>query len=198
MKKLTLLLLVTLACSLGSTAFAAKEVFERTKPHVNVGTLGEVDFPSLTLALALAVGNPLDQVIDARTGTVTATVESAACNYEITADNNEGSTPAQAKDAYFVRCDRSTMSSARTREDILLARQAAVPVVVFLDIDDFSNLREVESCARRIQEMLSEAGYDPSNSGMVAGSIRSALANEKEGLLALIELMDTLDRCAGY
>jgi len=215
MKNLTLLILATLTLALGSNAFAAKSTFERTKPHLNVGTLGETDTSSLTLALAVAAGNPLEKAIDDLTGTVTATVETESFIYVISSDSFEvveteaseayfvkvdtsTTTEAKPSEAYFVRCDRSTMTSAQTREHILLARQVDVPVVVFLDLDGFADSREVEACAALVQEVLSEAGYSKSNSGIVAGSVGSALAGEKDGLMALVDLLDELDRCMGY
>lgn len=197
MKNLTLLILATLMLALGSNAFAAKEVFERTKIHVNVGTLGEIDTPTLTLAIAVAAGNSLEQAMDERTGTVTATVETAQTMYEITSESGGGLEGAKSSEAYFVRCDRTTMSSAQTREHILLARQAGVPLVVFLDVDGFADSGEIELCARMVYELLHQAGYTESNSGVVGGSIKSALAGEKDGLLALLDLIDTLDRCMG-
>jgi elongation factor Tu len=198
MKNLTLLMLATITLAFGSNAFAAKEVFERTKIHVNVGSLGETDTPTLTLAIALAAGNPLEKAMDERTGTVTATIETERRNYEITTVSGGGLEEAKPSEAFFVRCDRTTMSAAQTREHILLARQVGVPVVVFLDVDGFANSNEVEISVLMFHELFHNIGYTESNSGVVAGSIKSALAGEKDGLVALVELIDTLDRCMGY
>jgi len=198
MKNLTLSILALLTLAIGPNAFAAKEVFQRTKPHVNVGTLGETETPSLTLAIASAAGNSLENVVDERTGAVKATVETEQYDYEITSEFGGGLKGAKPSEAYFVRCDRTTMSTAQTREHILLARQVGVPAMVFIDVDGFADAEEVEACAVKVHELLHSVGFSTADSGVVIGSVKSAMAGERNGLMALVDLFDTLDRCMSY
>jgi len=119
--------------------------------------------------------------------------------YEKVVDAGSGEALAgtTAKEAYFVKVDSETTTQSQTREHILLARQVGVPAVVFVNVDGFKDAGEVEQTSTMIHELLHAVGYSEVDSAVVIGSVEAALAGERAGLIALIDLMDALDRCVG-
>src|ERR1700751_1525256 len=146
----------------------AKEKFDRSKPHVNIGTIGHVDHgkTSLTAAITkgLAASNPK--------GTVTAKMDGSI----LVVSAADGPMP-------------------QTREHILLARQVGVPyIVVFLNkvdmVDDPELLELVEF---EIRDLLSEYEFPGDDIPFVAGSALKALEGDEEHEAKIVELAEALD-----
>jgi elongation factor Tu len=208
MKSLLLILLTAVALSSASTTFAAKEVFERNKPHVNVGTIGHVDHGKTTLtAAAVAIqdvslnliyvdpADPSEPTIDA----LVAEVETADARYSIYDFDAEGNLLKTAmdtveQDAAILVVSATDGPMPQTREHILLARQVGVPtVVVFLNIDGLKYPWQISFAEIETRDLLTHAGYDGAAAHVVIGSAEDALRGTKSGLDALDDLMGALD-----
>jgi len=198
----------------------AKGTFERTKPHVNVGTIGHVDHGKTTLTtsiLAVQAGKGLAELKSyadiAKGGTVRdaskiVTISVAHVEYESTkrhyahvdcpghADFVKNMiTGAAQMDGAILVVSAADGPMPQTREHILLARQVGVPkIVVFLNkvdlIDDAELLDLVEM---EVRELLSKYQFDGDNAVIVRGSATAALEGKPEGLKAIGELMDAID-----
>ena len=198
----------------------AKGTFERTKPHVNVGTIGHVDHGKTTLTtsiLAVQAGKGLAELKSyadiAKGGTVRdaskiVTISVAHVEYETTkrhyahvdcpghADFVKNMiTGAAQMDGAILVVSAADGPMPQTREHILLARQVGVPkIVVFLNkvdlIDDAELLDLVEM---EVRELLSKYQFDGDNAVIVRGSATAALEGKPEGLKAIGELMDAID-----
>jgi elongation factor Tu len=198
----------------------AKGIFERKKPHVNVGTIGHIDHGKTTLTAAiLAVQSrkglaELKAYADiAKGGTVrdatkTVTISVAHVEYETEkrhyahvdcpghADFVKNMiTGAAQMDGAILVVSAADGPMPQTREHILLARQVGVPkIVVFLNkvdlIDDKELLDLVEM---EIRELLSKYKFDGDNAKIVRGSATAALEGKPEGNKAIDELMNAID-----
>ncbi len=198
----------------------AKETFERTKPHVNVGTIGHIDHGKTTLTTAilkvqsdkgLAVFKSYKDI--AKGGTVrdeTKTVTIAVAHVEYESDNRHYAhvdcpghadfvknmiTGAAQMDGAILVVSAADGPMPQTREHILLARQVGVPkIVVFLNkvdlLDDEELLELVEI---EVRDLLSKYQYDGDNAVVVKGSSLAALDGKPEGLEAIQNLMDAID-----
>ncbi len=199
----------------------AKGTFERTKPHVNVGTIGHVDHGKTTLTagiLAVQAGKGLAEVKSytdiAKGGTVrdaSKIVTIAVSHVEYESDNRHYAhvdcpghadfvknmiTGAAQMDGAILVCSASDGPMPQTREHILLARQVGVPnIVVFLNkvdlIDDPELLELVEM---EIRELLSKYDFDGDEISIVRGSATAALEGKEEGKAAIQALMDAIDK----
>jgi len=199
----------------------AKATFERTKPHVNVGTIGHVDHGKTTLTTAiLSVQAPkglaeLKSYADiAKGGTVRdaskiVTISVAHVEYETEkrhyahvdcpghADFVKNMiTGAAQMDGAILVVSAADGPMPQTREHILLARQVGVPnMVVFLNkvdlIDDDELLDLVEM---EVRELLSKYNFPGDDISMIRGSATAALEGTDAGKEAIQALMDVLDK----
>ncbi|WP_266156410.1 elongation factor Tu [Dyella silvatica] len=198
----------------------AKGKFERTKPHVNVGTIGHVDHGKTTLTAALTkVGaerfggefKGYDQIDaapeeKARGITIsTAHVEYESPNRHYAHVDCPGHadyvknmiTGAAQMDGAILVCSAADGPMPQTREHILLSRQVGVPyIVVFLNkadlVDDAELLELVEM---EVRELLTKYDFPGDDTPIIHGSARKALDGDQSeiGVPAIIKLVDALD-----
>jgi len=198
----------------------SKATFERTKPHVNVGTIGHIDHGKTTTTaaiLSVQAGKGLAEVKSysdiAKGGTVrdeTKTVTIAVAHVEYETDNRHYAhvecpghadfvknmiTGAAQMDGAILVVSAADGPMPQTREHILLARQVNVPaIVVWLNkvdlIDDEELLELVEM---EVRDLLSKYDFDGDNVTIVRGSATAALEGKPEGLEAIGKLMDAID-----
>jgi elongation factor Tu len=198
----------------------AKGTFERTKPHVNVGTIGHVDHGKTTLTtaiLSVQAGKGLAEVKTyadiAKGGTVRdaskiVTISVAHVEYE--SDKRHYAhvdcpghadfvknmiTGAAQMDGAILVVSASDGPMPQTREHILLARQVGVPnIVVFLNkvdlIDDEELLELVEM---EIRELLTKYDFPGDDATIIRGSATAALDDKDEGKAAIQALMEAID-----
>ena len=196
----------------------AKQKFERTKPHVNIGTIGHVDHGKTTLTAAitnvlankgLAQARAYDQIDGApeekqRGITInTAHVEYETANRHYAHVDCPGHadyvknmiTGAAQMDGGILVIAATDGPMAQTREHILLARQVGVPrLVVFLnkcdmvDDEEFIDLVEME-----VRELLSEYDFPGDDTPIVRGSALGALNGEAQWVERVEELMAIVD-----
>jgi len=199
----------------------AKGTFERTKPHVNVGTIGHVDHGKTTTTTAILAVQARKGLAEVKTyadiakgGTVRdaskiVTISVAHVEYET--ENRHYAhvdcpghadfvknmiTGAAQMDGAILVVSAADGPMPQTREHILLARQVGVPkLVVFLNkvdlIDDPELLELVEM---EIRELLSKYQFDGDNAVIVRGSATAALEGTPEGEAAITALMDAIDK----
>src|SRR6187455_1042249 len=196
----------------------AKEKFDRSKPHVNIGTIGHVDHGKTTLTAAIttvlaskgfAEVRSFDSIDNApeekaRGITInTAHVEYATANRHYAHVDCPGHadyvknmvTGAAQMDGAILVCSAADGPMPQTREHILLARQVGVPaIVVFMNkvdmVDDPELLDLVEM---EIRELLSKYEFPGDKIPIVKGSATAALAGKPEGEAAIQKLMDAVD-----
>ncbi len=196
----------------------AKEKFERTKPHVNIGTIGHVDHGKTTLTAAittvlakngLSEVKSFDQIDNApeekeRGITInTSHVEYETANRHYAHVDCPGHadyvknmvTGAAQMDGAIIVVAATDGPMPQTREHILLARQVNVPrLVVFMNkcdmVDDEEMLELVEMDMR---DLLSQYEYDGDNTPIIRGSALGALNGEAEWVEKVMELMDAVD-----
>ena len=196
----------------------AKENFNRTKPHLNIGTIGHVDHGKTTLTAAitkvladagLCEAQAFDSIDNApeekeRGITInTAHVEYETANRHYAHVDCPGHadyvknmvTGAAQMDGAILVCAATDGPMPQTREHILLARQVGVPaVVVFLNkvdmVDDEELLELVEM---EVRELLSFYEYDGDNAPVVAGSALGALNGEAQWVDSVMKLMEAVD-----
>jgi elongation factor Tu len=201
----------------------AKGTFERTKPHVNVGTIGHIDHGKTTttaaiLAVQAAKGLATVKAYAdiAKGGTVrdvTKTVTIAASHVEYESPNRHYAhidcpghadyiknmiTGAAQMDGAILVVSAADGPMPQTREHILLARQVGVPaLVVFLNkcdlVDDVELLDLVEM---EVRELLTKYGFPGDDILLVKGNARGALDNpaDEKYSACITNLMDALDK----
>ncbi len=201
----------------------AKEVFERTKPHVNVGTIGHIDHGKSTLTAALVMvqatkglAKELSYAEITKGGTVrddTKTVTIAVSHVEYESETRHYAhidcpghadyvknmiTGAAQMDGAILVVSAADGPMPQTREHILLARQVNVPaLVVFLNkcdlVDDEELLELVEM---EVRELLSKYDFPGDDISIVRGNAKGALENPAdEGYGKCIQdLLDALDK----
>jgi len=199
----------------------AKGTFERTKPHVNVGTIGHVDHGKTTLTTALLSVQASKGLAEmksyadiAKGGTVrddSKIVTIAVAHVEYESENRHYAhvdcpghadfvknmiTGAAQMDGAILVVSAADGPMPQTREHILLARQVGVPnIVVFLNkvdlIDDEELLELVEM---EVRELLSKYEFDGDNISIIRGSATAALDGKPEGLEAIQNLLDAVDK----
>ena len=198
----------------------AKQKFERTKPHVNIGTIGHVDHGKTTLTAAITL------VLNRRFGTGEfvdyanidkapeerergITISTSHVEYE-TANRHYAHvdcpghadyvknmiTGAAQMDGAILVVSAADGPMPQTREHILLARQVGVPrIVVFLNKEDQVDDPElIELVEMEVRELLSEYEYDGDNTPIVVGSALKAL-EDPDGLWGdkIVKLMEEVD-----
>ena len=198
----------------------SKGKFERTKPHVNVGTIGHVDHGKTTLTAALTkIGAELfggefkayDQIDaapeeKARGITIsTAHVEYESANRHYAHVDCPGHadyvknmiTGAAQMDGAILVCSAADGPMPQTREHILLARQVGVPyIVVYMNkadmVDDAELLELVEM---EIRELLSKYDFPGDDTPVIIGSAKLALEGDQSeiGVPSVLKLVDALD-----
>ena len=198
----------------------AKQKFERTKPHVNIGTIGHVDHGKTTLTAAITL------VLNKRFGTGEfvdyanidkapeerergITISTSHVEYE-TANRHYAHvdcpghadyvknmiTGAAQMDGAILVVSAADGPMPQTREHILLARQVGVPrIVVFLNKEDQVDDPElIELVEMEVRELLSEYEYDGDNTPIVVGSALKAL-EDPDGVWGdkIVKLMEEVD-----
>ena len=197
----------------------AKEKFNRTKPHCNIGTIGHVDHGKTTLTAAItktlhdvngtgeAVAfDMIDKAPEERERGIT--ISTAHVEYETAkrhyahvdcpghADYVKNMiTGAAQMDGAILVVAATDGPMAQTREHILLARQVGVPyIVVFMNkcdmVDDEELLDLVEM---EIRDLLNEYDFPGDDTPIIRGSALKALEGDPEWQKKIIELMDTVD-----
>ena len=200
----------------------SKQKFERTKPHVNVGTIGHIDHGKTTLTAAITKllamkGNaefvPFDS-IDKAPEEKARGITIATAHVEYQTDNRHYAhvdcpghadyiknmiTGAAQMDGAILVVGADDGPMPQTREHILLARQVGVPnMVVFLNKCDMVDDEElIELVELELRELLSKYEFDGDNITIVRGSALKALECEdvdSDDAKPIFELMDAIDR----
>ena len=196
----------------------AKAKFDRSKPHVNIGTIGHVDHGKTTLTAAIT------KVLAAKGGAEFmdyANIDKAPEERERGITINTSHVEYQTEKRHYAHVDcpghadyvknmitgaaqmdgailviaATDGPMAQTREHILLARQVGVPrMVVFLNncdmVDDAELLDLVEM---EVRELLTEYGFDGDNTPIIRGSALKALEGDPKYVKAIEDLMDAVD-----
>ena len=196
----------------------AKETFDRSKPHLNIGTIGHVDHGKTTLTAAitkvlaekgLSEIKDFDQIDNApeekeRGITInTAHVEYQTANRHYAHVDCPGHadyvknmvTGAAQMDGAILVVAATDGPMPQTREHILLGRQVGIPrIVVFMNkvdmVDDEELLELVEM---EVRDLLSFYEYDGDNTPVIQGSALGALNGEEKWVKTVEELMDAVD-----
>lgn len=196
----------------------AAEKFERTKPHVNVGTIGHVDHGKTTLTAAithilskkgLATEKKFEEIDNAPEEKERG-ITIATSHQEYETDKRHYAhvdcpghadyvknmiTGAAQMDGAILVVSAADGPMPQTREHILLAYQVGVPaVVVYMNkvdmVDDPELLDLVEM---EIRELLTKYKYDGENAKIIRGSALKALSDDPEAVKSIEELMNALD-----
>jgi elongation factor Tu len=196
----------------------AKKKFERTKLHVNVGTIGHVDHGKTTLTAAItkclarkgwADFTPFDQIDKApeeRERGITiaiAHVEYETGNRHYAHVDCPGHadyvknmiTGAAQMDGAILVVSAADGPMPQTREHILLARQVGVPyIVVYLNkVDMVDDPELIELVEMELRELLSEYEFPGDDTPIIRGSALKALEGDEEAKKSIYELMDAID-----
>ena len=198
----------------------AKETFARTKPHVNVGTIGHVDHGKTTLTTALLKVQADKGLAEfksyadiAKGGTVrddSKIVTIAVAHVEYESDNRHYAhvdcpghadfvknmiTGAAQMDGAILVVSAADGPMPQTREHILLAKQVGVPnIVVFLNKVDLLDDEELlELVEMEIRDLLTKYEFDGDNITIVRGSALAALEGKPEGAEAIGNLLTAVD-----
>ena len=195
----------------------AKESFQRTKPHVNVGTIGHVDHgkTSLTAAITKVLAeqgkaefkayDQIDGAPEERERGIT--ISTAHVEYETEkrhyahvdcpghADYVKNMiTGAAQMDGAILVVSAADGPMPQTREHILLARQVGVPyIVVFMNKMDLADPELAELVEMEIRELLSSYEFPGDDLPIVMGSAVKALEGDPEYSAKILELMDAVD-----
>ncbi len=197
----------------------AKATFERTKPHLNIGTIGHVDHGKTTLTAAITTvlsGDGLAEKasydsIDAapeekeRGITInTAHVEYQTVNRHYAHVDCPGHadyvknmvTGAAQMDGAILVVAATDGPMPQTREHILLARQVGVPnIVVFMNkVDLVEDEEMLELVEMEVREILSQYQFDGDNASIIKGSALKALEGEATAVQAIRDLMEACDK----
>ena len=196
----------------------AKEKFNRSKPHVNIGTIGHVDHGKTTLTAAISKrqsekglgqfkdysqidGTPEEQARGITINTAHIEYETDKRHYAHVdcpghADYVKNMiTGAAQMDGAILVIAATDGAMAQTREHILLAHQVGVPrIVVFINKCDMVDDQEMlELIEMDVRELLSKYGYDGDNTPFVFGSALKALEGDPKYVEKIDELMNVVD-----
>jgi elongation factor Tu len=199
----------------------AKEAFQRTNPHVNIGTIGHVDHGKSTLTAAIVevqskkgLAKPISYADITKGGTVrdatkTVTIAVSHVEYESPlrhyahvdcpghADYVKNMiTGAAQMDGAILVVSAADGPMPQTREHILLARQVGVPaIVVYLNkvdlVDDPELLELVEM---EIRDLLNKYQFPGDTTPVIRGSSTAALEGDPAGLKSIADLLDAVDK----
>ncbi len=197
-----------------------KEQFQRTKPHVNVGTIGHIDHGKSTLTAAIVqtqakkgLATPVSYAQITKGGTVrdeTKTLTIAVSHVEYQSDKRHYAhidcpghadfiknmiTGAAQMDGAILVVDASEGPMPQTKEHVLLARQVGVPaIVVFLNkvdlVDDPELLELVEM---EVRDLLTKYEFPGDKTPVIRGSSKKAMAGDPEAEKAIQQLMEAID-----
>jgi elongation factor Tu len=199
----------------------SKEKFQRTKPHVNVGTIGHVDHGKTTLTAALTkvmaekhggefkAYDQIDKAPEEKARGIT--ISTAHVEYQ--SDNRHYAhvdcpghadyvknmiTGAAQMDGAILVCSAADGPMPQTREHILLARQVGVPhMVVYLNKADMVDDAELmELVEMEVRELLSKYNFPGDDTPIVKGSALKALEGDQSpiGVPSVIKLVEEMDR----
>src|SRR5580658_2253232 len=198
----------------------AKEQFQRTKPHVNVGTIGHIDHGKSTLTAAIVatqarkgLATPISYSDITKGGTVrdeSKTVTIAVSHVEYQSDKRHYAhidcpghadyvknmiTGAAQMDGAILVVDASEGPMPQTREHILLARQVGVPaIVVFLNKVDLVDDKELlDLVEMEVRDLLNKYQFPGDTTPIIRGSATAALAAKPEGEKAIADLLAAVD-----
>jgi len=199
----------------------AKEAFQRTKPHVNIGTIGHVDHGKSTLTAAIVevqskkgMATPRSYAEITKGGTVrdatkTVTIAVSHTEYESPlrhyahvdcpghADYVKNMiTGAAQMDGAILVVSAADGPMPQTREHILLARQVGVPaIVVYLNkIDLVDDPELIELVEMEIRDLLNKYQFPGDTTPVIRGSSKAALEGDPAGLKSIAELLDAVDK----
>jgi elongation factor Tu len=198
-----------------------KETFERTKPHVNVGTIGHIDHGKTTTTTALlkvqsdkGLAQFKSYADIAKGGTVrdeTKTVTIAVAHVEYETEGRHYAhvdcpghadfvknmiTGAAQMDGAILVVSAADGPMPQTREHILLARQVNVPnIVVWLNkVDLLEDEELLELVEMEVRDLLSKYEYDGDNISIVRGSATGAINGEQQWVDSISALLDAVDK----
>ena len=196
----------------------AKEKFDRSKPHVNIGTIGHVDHGKTTLTAAITTVlakkglselrsfDSIDNAPEEKERGITINtshVEYSTANRHYAHVDCPGHadyvknmvTGAAQMDGAIIVCAATDGPMPQTREHILLARQVNVPrIVVFLNkVDMVDDQEMLELVEMELRELLSFYQYDGDNTPIILGSALGALNGEAKWEEKVMELMEAVD-----
>ena len=194
--------------------------FDRTKPHVNVGTMGHVDHGKTTLTAAitatLAKHFPSDVNKSVAYDQIDNAPEERARGITIASSHQEY----ESETRHYAHVDmpghadyvKNMITGAaqidgailvvaandgplpQTREHVLLAKQVGVPkIVVFLNKMDLADPELVELVEMDIRELLDKNGFDGDNAPIIKGSATKALEGDAENEQAILDLIKAVD-----
>ena len=196
----------------------AKEVYVRTKPHVNIGTIGHVDHGKTTLTAAISKVlsdkglaekrdfSAIDSAPEEKERGIT--INTSHIEYETEnrhyahvdcpghADYVKNMvTGAAQMDGAILVCAATDGPMPQTREHILLCRQVNVPrIVVFMNkVDMVDDPELLELVELELRDLLSSYEYDGDNSPVIKGSALGALNGEPKWVATVEELMNAVD-----
>src|SRR6202795_3023555 len=198
----------------------AKGKYERKKPHVNVGTIGNVDHGKTTLTAAMTLVlskkyggeaknfDQIDKAPEERARGIT--IATAHVEYETTSRHyahvdcpghadyiKNMITGAAQMDGAILVVSAADGPMPQTREHILLARQVGVPaIVVFLNKADMVDDKEIlELVELEVRELLSKYNFPGDDTPIIVGSALKALEGDSSdmGEGAIMKLMDAVD-----
>jgi elongation factor Tu len=201
------------------TSIMAKEQFQRTKPHVNVGTIGHVDHGKSTLTASIVavqsrkgLATPISYADITKGGTVrddTKTVTIAVSHVEYESPKRHYAhvdcpghadyvknmiTGAAQMDGAILVVSAADGPMPQTREHILLARQVGVPsIVVCLNKVDLADADLLELIEMEIRELLTKYGFPGDKTPIIRASATAALEGKPEGEKAIADLLEALD-----
>ena len=198
----------------------AKEKFQRTKPHVNVGTIGHVDHGKTTLTAAITMHcaklfgdkalayDSIDNAPEEKERGITINtrhVEYQSTNRHYAHVDCPGHadyiknmiTGAAQMDGAIIVVAATDGAMAQTKEHILLARQVGVPcLIVFINkTDQVDDPELIDLVEEEMRDLLNEYGFDGANTPVVRGSAFNAMSNpdDPEETKCLDELLDAMD-----
>ena len=198
----------------------AKEKFDRSKPHVNIGTIGHVDHGKTTLTAAISMTLAEQSGLDAKNYADIdsapeekargITINTAHIEYETEARHyahvdcpghadyvKNMITGAAQMDGAILVCSAADGPMPQTREHILLARQVGVPaIVVFLNkVDQVDDEELLELVEMEVRELLSSYDFPGDDIPIVAGSALAAVEGRDAniGKEKVLELMSKVD-----
>lgn len=196
----------------------AKEKFDRSKPHVNVGTIGHIDHGKTTLTAAITLVladkglsefrsfDSIDNAPEEKERGITintAHVEYQTANRHYAHVDCPGHadyiknmvTGAAQMDGAIIVVAATDGPMPQTREHILLARQVGVPrLVVFMNKVDLVDDEEIlEIVEMEIRDLLTFYGFDGENTPVIRGSALGGLNKEPKWVDKIMELMDAVD-----